>query len=467
MAFCKNCGHNVAQAAFCTVCGTPTVGAPAQVAGSYPSPLSYGQTGQTPFFAATAPAPALQAQPRTGVTPDPRQSASILRWLLLADTLLAAIGLLPLFADSPGSWFRSFQFWVGVATAGVWLWWLRAAYRGLAQTQAPQPRRGTILCRFIPPMNLIRPFQLVRDLWNSSGNPTSALTVYIWWAACLIWFFLKLFDSLFMGDKLFREFDIASSIDFGIRVTALLSAATAYLIVGGIAGFQDQILSAAGAVLASAKRYSLPALTLGAVGAGCVGVATLGLVLGFSFLEPTPEQSLMELGQTIKEKDLAGFRSYCNMQMVVDNALDDILFGDTVISWELAQVHVSRIWVLLTNALVSDLLEHYYTPGLAYRIETALVLGEMDFLTRDDYGLPAILRIRKPYEIMRQVLQSSFQKVEVTQRFGKYAIAHARFNGLDGITNRPISVTFVMLHVRDHWQIIAVSEITVAPPTNL
>jgi hypothetical protein len=462
MAFCQNCGHNVAQAAFCTACGTPSGGAPAQAAGSYPPSLSHGPPSS---FAATAAAAALQPPPRTDAA-DSSQSARILQWFLLADTLLAAISLLPLFADSPGSWFRSFQFWLGVATAGVWLHWLRAAYRRLTQTQGVQAKRGTILCWFIPPMNLIRPFQLVRYLWNSSGDPTSALTLYVWWAACLVWFFLKMFDSLFTGDKLFNAFNLASAIDFGIRITAFLAPATAYLIVGTIAGFQDKLLYMAGAVLTSAKRYSLPVLTLSAVGAGCSAVATLSLVLGSSFLEPTPEQSLMALGQTFQEKDLAGFRSYCNMQSVVDNGLEDLLFGDTFISWELAKVPVGHIWVLLTNALAADLLEHYYTPGVAYRMETGLVLGEVDIQVNHRFAPPDILRIRKPNEIMRQVLQSSFQKVEVTHRFGKYAIARAHFNGLDGITSRPISIELAMLHVRDHWQITAIRDITVAPPTH-
>lgn len=85
-------------------------------------------------------------------------------------------------------------------TEAVFIWWFHRAYKNVVSLGAVRMRYGTgwtIGAWFVPFLNLVRPKQIMNDIWRSSdpqlpaqraewsGNPVSALINW-WWALFVI-----------------------------------------------------------------------------------------------------------------------------------------------------------------------------------------------------------------------------------------------------------------------------------------
>jgi len=386
--------------------------------------------------------------------PDPR----LLTGLLLLDTALAVVALLPLFADSTGTWLQELQFWLGWLTVPVWLVWLAGMWRRHHATSAVKQRSGAILCWFVPFVNLFRPYQVVSELWADRPEATEAesrVLVPLWWSSCLAWLCLGLWASLVTGTQAFRAFQAASLVEFGYRVSALIASATAYMIVVR--------LSKAGTVpVVGAGRFAWPVMTLRALSILCGSVVALTLITGSGFLEPSPEQSLANLGGAYVGHDLEGFRTYFNTQAVLYNGCDSGLGSDSVTAWINEKTRLSPFTVNVLTSAFCLALDKYYFPGVAERVENGMVLGLVDpEYENSPLGRIIIIAAAKVSERIRTDLAAGFQSARVVKRFGRSALVRVDFGIPENPAAPPLGVFVSMIRVRNHWQIIAIQDIAI------
>ena len=435
MTFCRTCGKEIATSAFCSTCGTPAGHVRHSVPPASPASVPLQQT-----------------------TTSDKPTSRILLGLLLLDTLFAIIGLLPLFADFTGGGFQRVQFWLGILTAITWLWWLRNAHQNLRRRGIVPTQSGVVLCWFVPLLNLIRPYEVVRELWTNSGAKNLTV-IQIWWIASIGWFCLKISGFLYTGDMLFQEFQWASAVDFGIRLTLLASSMTACMIVAQVSSVKGPTVGDSAtdfAIGIATQSFNIPLL-----GAAGIGVAALVFLLSAIILEPSPEQSLRELGVAYMRHDLNTYRSYFNTKAVLDNAVERTLTSEIVTKWTSEKTGISRFGVGIFAGIAARLLERYYTPGLAERIDSGLVLGVIsDPRVYDNrFGLEILKGGIIAAESIRLWVATNYQGAEVVQRFGRSALVRIDFKHVDERATRPISVITYMIRVRNHWQIVAISDV--------
>jgi hypothetical protein len=378
--------------------------------------------------------------------------------LLLIDTTLAAIAVLPLFANSTGTWLQELQFWLGWFTVPVWLFWLARIWR---RDQAARPvaqRSGAILCWFVPFLNLFRPYQVVSELWKNNAeapNAESWSLVPLWWSSCLAWFCLGLWTALVTGTQAFHAFQLAASVEFGYRMSALIASATAYMIVVR--------LSRVGTItVLGPGRFAWPVMTLPALGILCGSVVGVTVITGSGFLEPSPEESLAELGRAYVSQDLEGFRTYFNTEAVLYNGCDSALSRESVTTWITEKTRLSPFTVNVLSSGLCLVLDKVYFPGVAERIENGMILGLVDPRYYDSpWGKQVIIAVAKASEWVRRDLATGFQSARVLKRFGRAALVRVDFGIPEKPAAPPLAVFVSMIRVRNHRQIIAIQNISI------
>ncbi len=110
-----------------------------------------------------------------------------------------------------------------VVAAALFLRWQVAAHRNLPALGESEPRVGVtagVAAWFVPVVNLVRPLQIVGDLWRAGDRGASPPRLLrVWWAAWLV--------ALFAVVAVWTLFGEAADIDERQQIDALRAAATA------------------------------------------------------------------------------------------------------------------------------------------------------------------------------------------------------------------------------------------------
>lgn len=385
--------------------------------------------------------------------------------LLLANVVLAALEFVPAFSSGPGSGMNRLRFWTGAATIVAWLWWLPAAHRNLRAMGTPPQWHGVLFAWFVPVLNLVRPYRIVGELWTKSRPEAGMAVVQIWWTACLGWVAFRMLNLAFTGNRLFEDFAAASAIDYGAKLAGLAAPLAAYVIVRGVSAVQATALTRTSPVT-GLGGLPLPTFALPAAGKGIVGLATLALLFSTGILEPSPEQSLRALAEAYEDHDVARFRSYCNLNSIIDNAVEQGLTSETFGTWLSGRPASESLAHRIFGGLIAKLLTTYYTPGLSERLEGMLVTGVIpdDRYYANPYG-DFFFRTYSAYsDNIRAGLAERIFGVEVVKRFARTAIVRVGLRS--GRKDGPAVAIFLkMVRVQNHWQIIAIRDIHALTPS--
>lgn len=110
-----------------------------------------------------------------------------------------------------------------VVAAALFLRWQVAAHRNLPALGEPEPRAGVtagVAAWFVPVVNLVRPLQIIGDLWRAGDRGASPPRLLrVWWAAWLV--------ALFAVVAAWTLFGEAADIGERQRIDALRAATTA------------------------------------------------------------------------------------------------------------------------------------------------------------------------------------------------------------------------------------------------
>lgn len=198
----------------------------------------------------------------------------------------------------------------------IWLIWQKSAYdalRFMGSRERTYP--GVIRCWIIPFVNLIRPFQLTRDLWvrSASGNRANPSRfsfpplVTVWWIVCL-----SPLITFFSSNRIIIEFT---------KPSPFISAILATIIVLRIQDFQLNCAELKGAPVRNngfALKWS------------AAGISIVGAILFVHALKParfipamggvvsTPEASIKTLADAFNNHDLQTFGEYFDTDSVIE-----------------------------------------------------------------------------------------------------------------------------------------------------
>lgn len=144
-----------------------------------------------------------------------------------------------------------------IVTAVVWLVWLYRAYAnlGLAGTGKSRFTPGwAVGYWFIPFVNLVRPYQIVADLWIRSdqlnaresvmGTPAPALISWWWGVYLLSGFAGRVYATLARDAKSIVELSNATDVGILVDGIGIISALLAVVVVRGVDGRQQRLLTA-------------------------------------------------------------------------------------------------------------------------------------------------------------------------------------------------------------------------------
>ena len=142
-----------------------------------------------------------------------------------------------------------------VLTAVVWLFWLYRAYSnlGLAGTKKSRFTPGwAVGYWFIPFVNLVRPYQIVVDLWQRSevanardsvmGLPRPTLVSWWWGVYLLSGFAGRLFAALVREARSLDELISVTDVGMVVDAIGIVSALLAVMVVRGIDRRQQGLL---------------------------------------------------------------------------------------------------------------------------------------------------------------------------------------------------------------------------------
>jgi hypothetical protein len=154
--------------------------------------------------------------------------------------------------------FGGAQFLVYLTTAIVFLWWMARCYRNLPAISSWPRRWGTgwaVGSWFVPFLNLVRPYKIVREAWWVSAHPDEAETpgasprgtaVMAWW-----WAFHILMDVL--GNIVFRlsmsadtpsELVVFSYVGIAADAVSIVAAIFALAVVNVVTSAQTALARA-------------------------------------------------------------------------------------------------------------------------------------------------------------------------------------------------------------------------------
>ena len=99
---------------------------------------------------------------------------------------------------------------------------------------------------------------------------------------------------------------------------------------------------------------------------------------------------------------------------------------------------------------------------MAERIENGMILGLVDPRYYDSpWGKQVIIAVAKASEWVRRDLATGFQSARVLKRFGRAALVRVDFGIPEKPAAPPLAVFVSMIRVRNHWQIIAIQNISI------
>ena len=139
----------------------------------------------------------------------------------------------------------------------VWLHRVRVNVRALGARRLSYAREWTILGFLIPVLNALRPYQVVREIWQASdpgsGDPLAwkgvkaPPLIAVWWGLFVAYFFFEALAHVVMGSSMHaasiqQSYAIALLAD----LCAALSASFAYFVVARISEAQEAKRSAFG-----------------------------------------------------------------------------------------------------------------------------------------------------------------------------------------------------------------------------
>ena len=156
-----------------------------------------------------------------------------------------------------GELIHAAQIACGLVTAVGFLVWLHRArvnVRALGMRRLRFRREWTVLGFLIPGLNLVRPYQVVQEIWQASdptvGDPLAWRSVrtppllMIWWAAFLGYLALEVGSGTLLGIVTgLPRIQLAYGIGMAADACAALSASLGYFVVVRISDAQDEKLA--------------------------------------------------------------------------------------------------------------------------------------------------------------------------------------------------------------------------------
>lgn len=128
-----------------------------------------------------------------------------------------------------------------IAVLLVWLFRAKKKLIAAGMVDAEYSPGFSVGCFFIPLVNLVMPFQAVRELWKASQNPSdwkrcpSSQIVGWWWAFWLLNAFIPIFGMIVQGFGEGREkMIIATQVVIVSSVASIVAFATTILLARGV-----------------------------------------------------------------------------------------------------------------------------------------------------------------------------------------------------------------------------------------
>jgi len=137
----------------------------------------------------------------------------------------------------------------GLAFVG-WLYRARVNIRAMGMRRMQYRREWVVFGFLVPVLNLVRPFQVVREVWQASDpsnlDPMGWKEVHTpvllraWWVSFLVYLALEILASALVGGGAgIRRFRAAYNLELIGDICAAISASLAYFVVMGISENQD------------------------------------------------------------------------------------------------------------------------------------------------------------------------------------------------------------------------------------
>jgi hypothetical protein len=152
-----------------------------------------------------------------------------------------------------GGMLRVLQFFSAALVAASlvpWLYQLRCNLRAFGLRRLRFGREWTILAFLVPALNLVRPWQVVNEVWRGSfaqgrspiawqGTTTSPL-VTAWWATLIAWIAIEMVSALLLQiSNGVANIQLAHGLALGGDTFAALSASFGYLLVARLQTAQE------------------------------------------------------------------------------------------------------------------------------------------------------------------------------------------------------------------------------------
>ena len=447
MIICQRCGRQETHpnAAFCSHCAAPLFSPPVPPP---PAPIA-ANLDHDPATLARA-----------------RSRARIVSALLLALLVLGTLDILPILPDPFGHWCSTARLVAGVAAFIAWLRWVSAAYSVL-RAMGDRSRRydDPFWCWLIPLFNLIRPFQVMADLWRRSAirnrGATLAATVPLpvaliaGWAALVTGILLWLFGSDLTRFLAPQSEVLVSAVDSLRALAPLAASAFAYLVVIGI----DQMQCAGSTPLLGLAAF-LGWLTPKSVGAS-IAVLLLASTTGLlGLLTRSPESSLRALAEAFQAHDLDRFNDYFDTKSVIYNEFFEEITDPAKVRGE-GPGGIPLTVFRDFNLGVFRRVFAFAGPFVAKNAASLVVTGRPDswillLLDSDGTGwLSSPLQgIRTWGTDLAANLGKSYQGVSETRRYGDIAVVKLRIVPLVDGQPMETSITLQMLRVHNHWRVV-------------
>ena len=181
-----------------------------------------------------------------------QESNALPDWL--AEVAYSVFGIPEIYVDTV-------YYGVILITMTVYLWFVM---RAVSNLRAFSPRYigasplGSVVWHFVPVLNLVKPYQIMRMLWVHAHDPLAGegkppdAAVWWWWlwlgAAFTAWLFglarLSMYDAIAEGGDGMAEFYRASFLTVMSHVIQAASALFLFPLIKGIADAQDGIAKA-------------------------------------------------------------------------------------------------------------------------------------------------------------------------------------------------------------------------------
>ncbi len=139
------------------------------------------------------------------------------------------------------------SFIVFLVSAAGFLQWMFRAYRNLKKIEAPGVKHGeewSVFYWFVPFVNLVKPFELVKEMWVATSKPGTTDKVpgimRLWWAAWLLkGFFGYVAVQLVNGPQ---GFEIGTAIDLSGTIFGMGAALLLRQIVKSITAREEELI---------------------------------------------------------------------------------------------------------------------------------------------------------------------------------------------------------------------------------